>query len=152
MWIFFIFGPIRFASAQLTSSHPFPLPGGTLSSGRRRHTAALCHAFFSLSQDELAASASSSDTALSRCLPSRVEIEALNSDHCHMLPSLNRLTFTLHCYKKIISTLVTRPTTQTHIHFASFLTRALRHRSSNHRHHSISPLSHVHHSFTQRQQ
>jgi hypothetical protein len=40
------------------------------------------------------------------------------------------LTSTLHFYKKIISTLVTLPITQSRLYFASSLVRAPRHRSS----------------------
>jgi hypothetical protein len=59
-------------------------------------------------------------------------------------------THILHCYKNIISTLVTLSTTQSRLYFTSSLARAPHHRSSIHRHHSLSLLSHVHHSFTQR--
>jgi hypothetical protein len=75
----------------------------------RFHAAAPCHTSFSLSQDKLAASASSSGNALSRRLCSQAEIETLNSYHRGRLPSLNRLTPTLQCYKKIISILCILP-------------------------------------------
>jgi hypothetical protein len=52
---------------------------------------------------------------------------------------MDRPTSTLHCYKKIISTLVTLPTTQSHLHFVSSLARAPRHRSSTRYHTPIIP-------------
>jgi hypothetical protein len=79
------------------------------------------HAFFPLSQDEHAASASSFDSVLSRRLTSRAETEALNLYHCHMLLSLDCPTLTIHCYKKIISILITLHITQPHLYFASSL-------------------------------
>jgi hypothetical protein len=141
------FDPVRFASAKLASSPPFRL--GAVSSGRRHHTGAPCHASFSLSQDGLAVSASSSGNALSR-LPSRVETEALNLHHRRRLPSSDRSTPTLHCYKKIISILATLPITQPRLYFASSLSRAPRHRSSTRRRRSVSPLSYAHHPSAQR--
>jgi hypothetical protein len=144
-WIFFIFQPnkIRVSPTDLVSSL-FPLRC-RLSSGRRHYVTALCHASFLLSQDEIAASASSSGNALFRRLPSQTEIEALNSHHRRGLPSLNRQTLTLYCYKKIISTLTTLSTTQSRLHFASSLTKTPHHRSSTHRLRSLSLLSHAHH-------
>jgi hypothetical protein len=105
--IFFIFRPnkIRVSSTGVISS--LSPPQCRLSFDRRRHAAALCHASFSLNQDELAASASFSGNTLSCRLLSRAEIEALNSQHCRRLPSPDRPTLTLYCYKKIISTLTT---------------------------------------------
>jgi hypothetical protein len=67
--------------------------------GRLRHAVVLCHTSFSLSQDELTASALSSDNALSCRLPSWAKTETLNPHHRRMLPSLNRSNPTLHCYK-----------------------------------------------------
>jgi hypothetical protein len=60
------------------------------------------------------------------------------------------LTPTLHCYKKVNSTLVTLATTQPRLHFASYLTRAPHRQSSTRRHGSLSLSSHTHHPFTQR--
>jgi hypothetical protein len=114
------------------------------SSGRRRHTVAQCHIFFLLSQDELADSASSFGNTSPRRLPSQPETEALNLHHHSRPPSLHHLTPTLHYYKKIISILVTLPTTQSHFHFISSIARAPHHRSSTHHRRSLLPLSHVH--------
>jgi hypothetical protein len=121
-----------------------------LSSGRRRHASAPCHASFPLSQDDLVASVSSSGNALSHRLPSQTETEALNPHHRRRLLSLDRPTPTLHCYKKIISVLATFPTTQPHLYFASSLAKAPRYQSSTYRRRSLSPLSHVHHPSAQR--
>jgi hypothetical protein len=126
----------------------FP-PRYRLSFSRRRHAAASCHAFFPLSQGKLATSVSSFGNILSRCLPSRVETEALNLHHRCRLPSLDRSTPTLHYYKNIISTLATLSTTQLHFYFASSLARALSHWSFTHRHCFLSLLSHAHHPFAQ---
>jgi hypothetical protein len=120
----------------------FP-PRCRLSSGGRRHTVVSCHASFPLSQDELAASASSSGNALSRHLASRVEIEALNLHHCCRTSSPDRPTPTLHFYKKIISTLIIFLTTQLHLHFIFSLPRAPHHQSFTCHHHSLSPWSHA---------
>jgi hypothetical protein len=64
-----------------------------------------------LSQYELAASALSSVNALSYRVSSRVETEVLNLHHRRRLTSLDRSTSTIHCNKKIISTLTTLSTT-----------------------------------------
>jgi hypothetical protein len=56
--------------------------------------------------------------------PSQVKTEALNLHHHHHPPSLNSPTPTLYCYKKVISTLITLPTTQLCLHFTSSLARA----------------------------
>jgi hypothetical protein len=109
-----------------------------LSPGRRRHATAPCHA-------------SSSGNVLSRRLPFRTETEALNPHHRHRLPSLDRLTPTLHCYKKIISTLATLPTIQLRLHFASSLAKAPLHQKSTYHYRSLSPLSHTHRPSTQQQ-
>jgi hypothetical protein len=111
-----IFDPIRFASVQLASSPPFSLPGAA---SPTIDVATSYHASFPLSQDELAASTSSFGNALSRYLPSRVETKALNLHHCCRLPSPDHPTITLHCYKRIISTLATLSVTQSRLHFAS---------------------------------
>jgi hypothetical protein len=62
-----------------------------------------------------------------------------------MLPSPDRSTPTLDCYKKIILILVTLPTIQLRLNFASSLARAPRYQSSTRRRRSISLWSHVHH-------
>jgi hypothetical protein len=108
-----------------------------LSSGWRRHTTAPCHTSFSLSQNELAAAASSFNNTCSWRLPSPAETEALNPHHHHRPPSPDRLTPTLHYYKNVISTLVTIPTIQPHLHFVRSLARVTHHRSSTHHHHSL---------------
>jgi hypothetical protein len=86
-WIFFIFrsSKIRVSPTGVVSSLSPPL--SRLSSGRCRHATAPCHASFPLSQDELATSASSSDNALSRHLPSGTKIKAWNPHHHRRLPS-----------------------------------------------------------------
>jgi hypothetical protein len=138
MWIFFIFrlSKIHVSPTGIVSSHS--LPQCCLSSTRHHH------ASFSLSQDEITASTSSSSNALSHRLPSQADIEALNLHHRLRLPSLDHSTSTLYCYKKIISTLATLPTTQPYLHFA-FLARAPHHRSSTCCRCSLSPLCHAHH-------
>jgi hypothetical protein len=143
-WIFFIFWLNKICVSPTSVVSSLSPPQCRLSSGWRRHAAVSCHAFFSWSQDNLTASASSSGNASSHRLPSWVEIEALNPHHCHRPPSLDRLTPTLYCYKKFISTLVTLPTTQLRLHFVSSLARAPHHRSSTSYRHSLTPLSHTH--------
>jgi hypothetical protein len=123
----FFFGPVRFTSTQVASSPPFFLPGAASPSA---NVTTLCHASFSWSQDELTASTSPSGNVSSHRLPSRVKTEALNLHHCRRPPSLDRPTLILHCYKKVISTLVTLSITQPHLHFTSSLARAQRQRSS----------------------
>jgi hypothetical protein len=120
-------------------------PRCRLSFGRRHHAAALWHTSFPWSQNELVTFASSFDNASSRRLLSWAEIEALNPHHHCRPPSSDHLTLTLYCYKKVISTLTIFPITRPHLHFASSLARAPHNRSSTHRHHSLSPLSHTHH-------
>jgi hypothetical protein len=124
---FYFFGPVKFASTQVTSSPPFFLPGGASPSA---DVTTPCHASFPWSQDELTASTSPSGNVSSHRLPSRAKIEALNLHHYRRSPSLDRPTLTLHCYKKVISTLVTLPITQPHLHFTSSLARAQRQWSS----------------------
>jgi hypothetical protein len=103
----------------------------------------LCHTCFPWSQDELTTSASSSGNVSSHRLHSQAESKALNPHHHHRPPSPDHPILTLHCYKKDISILVTLPTTQLRLHFASFLARAPRHRSSTRCHCSLSPSSHA---------
>jgi hypothetical protein len=146
VWIFFNFRPnkIHVSPTGVVSSLSPPL--WCLSSGRRRHSAVPYHGSFPWSQDELAASASSYGNASSCRLLSRAETEALNLHHRRWPPFPYCPTPTLHCYKKIISILITLPTTQLRLHFASSLARTPRHRSSTHCHRSLSPLPHAHRS------
>jgi hypothetical protein len=132
VWIFFIFqlGKIRVSPTGIVSSL-CPLRC-RLSSSRHCHTAVSCHTSFLLSLDDITVFTSSSGNALSRRLPSRTETEALNSYNHRRLPLLDRRTPTLHCYKKIISTLTTIPTTQPLLYFAYSLAKAPRYRSSTH--------------------
>jgi hypothetical protein len=116
-----------------------------LSSGRCLHTAASCHSSFSWSHDELDASASLSGNISSCPLPSRAKTEALNLHHHCWPPLSDHLTPTLHCYKKVMSTLASLPATQLCLHFASSLARAPRHQSSTCHRRSLLPLSHTHH-------
>jgi hypothetical protein len=95
---------VRFASAQLASSPPFPLPG---SAYPLTDVTTPCHASFPLNQDELVAFASSSSNPSSHRIASRAKTEVLNLHHHSRSPSPNHLTPTLHCYKKIISTVAT---------------------------------------------
>jgi hypothetical protein len=74
-----------------------------LSSDQCHHAAASCHDSFTLSQDELVASTSSSSNASSHHLPSRVETKVLNPHHRRRLHSLDRPTSILYCYKKILN-------------------------------------------------
>jgi hypothetical protein len=104
---FFIFWPSEIHVSPTGVVSSISPPRCSLSSSRRRHAAALYHASLLLSEDELAASTSSSCNALSRRLPSPAKTEALNSHHRRRLPSPDRLTPTLRCYKKIFSTLTT---------------------------------------------
>jgi hypothetical protein len=148
--IFFIFWSSKICvnlTGVLFSLSP---PQQCLSLGRHRHSATPCHVSFPWSQDELVASGSSTCNASSRLLPSRAKTEALNPHHWRQPSSLYRLTYTLHCYKKFISTLTTPPTTHLHLHFASSLARAPCHRSSTHRRRSLSLPSHTHRPFAQR--
>jgi hypothetical protein len=85
------------------SSPPFPLRGAA---SPLADVTMQCYASFRLSQDEIAASASSSGKASSRRLPSRAETKAMNTHHRRWPPSLDHPTPTLHCCKKVISTLV----------------------------------------------
>jgi hypothetical protein len=148
MLIFFIFQPSKISVSPISIvSSIFP-PRCHLSYGRRRHIVTPCHTSFSLNQDELATSASSSGNASSCSLSSRVKIEALNLHHHSRPPTLDHPTPTLHCYKKIISTMATLPTTQPRLYFTSSLARAPHHQSSTHCYHSLSPMSHAHHPST----
>jgi hypothetical protein len=68
IFIIFRFSKIRVSSTDIVSStSPTRC---RLFSGRCRHAVALCHTFFSWSQDELVAFASSFNNASSRRLPS----------------------------------------------------------------------------------
>jgi hypothetical protein len=54
-------------------------------------------------------------------LPSGAENEVLNPHHRRRPASLDRLTLTIHRYKKVISILTTLSITQLHLYFASSL-------------------------------
>jgi hypothetical protein len=97
VWIFFIFlsSKIHVRPTDVVSS--FSSYQCRLSSGRRRHTS------FLLSQAELMTFTSSSGNILSRWIHSWTETKVLNPHHRRRLSSSDRLTSTLHCYKKIIS-------------------------------------------------
>jgi hypothetical protein len=114
-----------------------------LSFDRRCHATAPCHASFPLSQNKFAVSASSFDNALSRRLPSRIKTKVLNLHHHCRLSYPYRSTPILHCYKKIISILITLFIIQPCLYFTSSLARASRHRSFTRRCRSFSPLSHA---------
>jgi hypothetical protein len=135
-------------STQLVLSPTFPPPQCHLYSNWCHHTVAPYHVSLPLNQDELVASALSFGNTSSRRLTSWAETEALNPHHHSRPLSPDRLTLTLHYYKKIIPTLVTLTTTQLCLYFISSIARALRHRSSTHHHRSLSPLSHSHHHST----
>jgi hypothetical protein len=132
MWIFFIFWSSKIHVSPTNVISSLSPPRCHLSSSWHCHDVVLYHTSFLLNQDEIAASALSFSNAVSRRLPSRTETEALNLHHCHRLPSSDRPTPTLYCYKAIISTLATLPTTQPRLYFASSLASAPRHQSSTH--------------------
>jgi hypothetical protein len=119
VWIFFIFrsNKIRVSPTIIVSS--LSPPRCCLSSDQHRYAATSCHTSFSLSKNELTASALSFGNALSRRFPSRYETEALNLYYHHRLLSSDCLTPTLYWYKKIILTLITLSTTQPCHHFTS---------------------------------
>jgi hypothetical protein len=123
----------------------FP-PQCRLSPGRCRYAVTPCHTSFAWSQNEFSVYASSFGKALSRRLPSRAKIEALDPHHHRRSPSLDRPTHTLYCYKRVILILITLPTTQSRLHFTSSLARAPRYRSSIHRRPTpiISPHNNTH--------
>jgi hypothetical protein len=148
IFFIFLFSKIRASPTNVVSS--LSSNRCQLSFNRRRHATVSCHASFPLNQDDLASSASSSDNVSSCRLTSWAETEALNSQHRHKPPSVDRPTHTLYCYKKGISILITLPITQSRLYFASSLARASRHRSSTHRHCSLLSLSHTQCSSTQR--
>jgi hypothetical protein len=143
------FNPYRFASAQLTSSPPFPLLG-----------AASPPADIATSLHRVTLPSHGAETSLLPLLhlptmlhhiaSPRAETKAVNSHHRHRPSSLYRLTPTLYYYKKVISTVSTLSTTQPCLYFVSSLTRAPCHWSSTYHHHSLSLPSHVHHPSTQR--
>jgi hypothetical protein len=149
VWIFFIFGPVRFALAQLTSSPPFLLSG--VASPPIDIATPLCRV-------ALRSHGAKTSSLLPLHLPatlrpvasSRVETEALNLHHRRRPPSSDRSTPTLHSYKNVISTLVTLPTTQARLHFASSLARASHHWSSTRHRHSLLLSSHAHRLSAQR--
>jgi hypothetical protein len=134
----------------VVSSPPFPLLGAASPPADIATHASPCYAFFPLSKTELTTPALSSGNASSRRLPSWVKTEALNSYHRSRPPSTDHLTPTLHCYKKIISTLATFFTTQSRLHFSSSLVRAPHHRSFTRHLRSLSLLLHAYHPFAQR--
>jgi hypothetical protein len=124
------------------SSPPFPLPGVA---SPPADVVTPCHASFPWSQDDLTVFALSSGNALSCRLPSWVKIKVLNPHHSRRSPSPDSPTFTINCYKKVISILTTLPTTQPHLYFTSSLSRAPHHQSSTHRRRSLSSSTHAHH-------
>jgi hypothetical protein len=149
-WIFFIFWSSKILINPTRGISSLSPPRCRLTSDWHHHVIMPCHASFPWSYDELAASASYCGNASSCFLPSRAETKELNLHHRCWPPSLDHLTPTLHFYKKVISILVTLPTTKPHLHFASSTARAPRYQSSTCRHHSLSLLSHSYHPSTQR--
>jgi hypothetical protein len=150
MVFFSFFGIVRIRVIPTGVVSSLSTPQYCLSSDRCCHAPVSYHASFPLNQNEVTTSVLSSDNASSHRLPSRAETEALNMHHRHRLPSPNRLTHTLHCYKKIILTLTTLPTTQPRLHFVSSLAKAPCHQNSTCRRCSLSPSSHAHPPSTQR--
>jgi hypothetical protein len=55
----------------------------------------------------------------------------LNPHHRHISTSPDCPTPIIHCYKKVISTLITLPITPPRLYFTSSLAKALHHQSSN---------------------
>jgi hypothetical protein len=148
VWIFFIFWLSKIHISLIGVVSFLFSPRCHLSSDRR------CHAisrFLSLEPRQLAAFASYFGNALFRHLPSRSKIEVLNPHHRRRPPFLDSLTPTLHYYKKFISILITLPTTQLRLYFASSLVRASRHQSFTHHRRFLSPSSHSNRSSAQRQ-
>jgi hypothetical protein len=138
------FGPVRFTSAQLVSSHSFPLPG--VASPPTDVATPSFHVTLPSHRTKMS-SLPLLHLSVTR-LPSRAKTEALNLHRHHRPPSPDSLTPILYCYNKVISTLATLSTTQPHLHFAFSLARAPRPRSSTHHRHSLSPPPHVYHLFT----
>jgi hypothetical protein len=150
MWIFFIFwtSKIRVSLTDIVSSLSLPAATSpladvttsphyiTLSSHRAKTS--LLHPLHLPTMLHLIVS------------PSRAETEPLKLHYHHWPPSSDNPTPTIHCYKKIILILVTLPTTQVRLHFASSLARAPRHWSFTRRHRSLSLPSHVHRPSAQR--
>jgi hypothetical protein len=131
-------------SAQLTSSPPFFLPGAAFP--LTDVATPMCH--ITLPSHEVKTN-SLSPLHLPVTLRSVASPLELKLKHWIYItsrpPSLEHSTPTIHCYKKVISILVTLPITQPRLYFASSLTRASQHRSSTRCRRSISPPSHVHH-------
>jgi hypothetical protein len=75
--------------------------------------------------------------------PLSTQTEALNPHHRRWPPSPDRPTPTLHCYKNVISTLVTLPATQPCLHFASSVVKVPCQRSSTCHYHSLLSQLHV---------
>jgi hypothetical protein len=151
--IIFIFwsSKIYISSTDVVSS--LSTPQCCLSSSQHRHATASCHASFLLRQDEFTASVSSFDNALSHRLPSQIETKALNSHHKYRLSSLDLLTPTLNCYKKIIDLNLSHSShhsTVSSFYLLSSQIKAPRHPSSTQRRRSLLLLSHVHCTSVQR--
>jgi hypothetical protein len=141
--IFFIFGPVRFTLAQLASSHLFPLPGATsppADVAMLPHRVTL-HSHWTKTSPLPLFHLSIMLHPVALPLEPKLKHWICITTACH--PSSDHPTPILHCYKKIISTVATLPTTQLHLHFASSVARAPRHRSFTHHHRSLSPLSHT---------
>jgi hypothetical protein len=139
------FGHVRFASAQLLSSPHFLLSGAV--SPPTDIVTLPCHVTLLLFHRVKVSSLHPFNPSIMLrpvVSPSWANIEVLNLHHRRWPPSSDSPTPTHHCYKKIVSILITLPTIQPRLNFASSLTRAPRHRSFTRRHRFISPPSHVH--------
>jgi hypothetical protein len=127
-------------SAQLVLSDLFPLlgdaspPANVITSPRRV-------TLLSYGAETSLLYASSFGNASFCHLPSRAEIETLNSHHRCRPPSPNSSISFLHYYKNIISILATLFNTQSCLYFTSSLIRASCHHSFTRRHHSFSSPS-----------
>jgi hypothetical protein len=143
---FLFFGPIRFASAQLTLSPPFPLPGVA------SHSANIVTPLHHVTLPFQGAKTSSLPLLhLPAMLPPvTTPLEPLNSHHRCRPPSPDSLTLIIHWYKKVISTLTIPLTTQLYLYFASSLVRAPCHRSSIPCCYSFSQPSHAYYLSAQR--
>jgi hypothetical protein len=148
--MFFIFWPSKICVSPTAIISSLFSPRCRLSSDQRCHTAIPCCTFFPWSQDELDASTSSFGNTLSHRLSPRVETEALNPHHHCRSPSPDHPTPTIHCYKKIISILITLPTTQSRLYFTSSLAKASYHRSFTCHRHFLLLSSHDYRSSAQR--
>jgi hypothetical protein len=131
---------IKFASAQQALSPLFLLPGAT-SPPVGVATSSCCVALTSHG-------AKTSSPPSLHLLATLRPIASLLSRNQN-IESTPPPSTSLHCYKKVISTLATLHTTQLCLYFTFSLIRASCHQSSTHHRHSLSPSFHAHRSSAQ---